>query len=511
MTNAIDKFPTPLIFKKILKDSLSGELVVVHEDSTRQLFFIDGRLEFANTTLENEHLGDMLLAAGKINKEQLRLALEVRSNVPTKIGEILVKLNDLNMRDVYDALVKHVINIAAATFPLKHGEWRFVKKIPSSPNIQNLQIKLPEVIKEGVSRLDDISYFKKKFYFRSPVTIALPDSISKILTPDEIEFYDELTFFDHTSVKRIMSQLQIAEPIFWRRIILFYLLNAADFVEFTLDDEEKNRKLEEINEMYQKIKSGRSDVYCLIDSEKVSAIDEIDERFKEYSDRFDPDKLDIAPDSTAMRRAREVFAEIQEAQNAAHLPGLDRDSEIKKHPGAIDDVKSERPQITDSAREYEPPPKGDFDLKTHPAAKPGAAKTDQVKQARDLFTRANHLHNQKKYFEASALLEQAAALDDTKANYFLLLGLCQSKMLATKKMAEKNLAKAAQMEPWNADPLFALGQLYKSENLLKKAREYFEKALEINMEHTLAGKAISEFGGLMGFKKKKLSIFGKKK
>jgi Tfp pilus assembly protein PilF len=84
-------------------------------------------------------------------------------------------------------------------------------------------------------------------------------------------------------------------------------------------------------------------------------------------------------------------------------------------------------------------------------------------------------------------------------------------MLSTKKMAEKNLDRAAQMEPWNADPLFALGQLYKSENMMKKAREYFEKALEINMEHTLAGKAISEFGGLLHFKKPKPSLFGKKK
>lgn len=511
MANAIDKFPTPLMFKKILKDRLSGELVVSQEDSTRQLFFIDGRLEFASTSLENEHIGDVLLAAGKINKEQLRLALEVRSNVPTKIGEILAKLNDLTMRDVYDALVKHVINIAAATFPLKHGEWRFVKKFPASPNIQNLQIKLPEVIKEGVSRLDDISYFKKKFYFRSPVTIDLPDSISMILAPEEIEFYDELTFFSNTSVKRIMSQLQIAEPVFWRYIILFYLLNAADFVEFTVDDEEKNRKVEEINELYQEIKSGQSDVYQLLESDKMTTIDDLHERLKEYSDRFDPDKLDIAPDSTAMRRAREVFAEIQEVHNAVSPPVIGQDSEIKKSPGVISDAKSEQPHITDSSREYEPPPKGSTNLKADQAAKPEVSKADQVKQARELFTRANHLHNQKKYFEASSLLEQAVAIDNTKANYFLLLGLCQSKMLATKKMAEKNLNKAAQMEPWNADPLFALGQLYKSENMLKKAREYFEKALEINMEHTLAGKAISEFGGLMRFKKHKPSIFGKKK
>jgi uncharacterized protein HemY len=66
------------------------------------------------------------------------------------------------------------------------------------------------------------------------------------------------------------------------------------------------------------------------------------------------------------------------------------------------------------------------------------------------------------------------------------------------------------MEPWNADPMFALGQLYKSENLTKKAKAYFEKALELNLDHTLAGKAMDEFIG-MGDKKSLFSLFGKKK
>jgi len=63
----------------------------------------------------------------------------------------------------------------------------------------------------------------------------------------------------------------------------------------------------------------------------------------------------------------------------------------------------------------------------------------------------------------------------------------------------------------NADPIFALGELYRSEKLMKRAKEYFNKALEINMEHTLAGKAIQDlYGGAAG-KKALFSLFGKKK
>jgi uncharacterized protein HemY len=70
------------------------------------------------------------------------------------------------------------------------------------------------------------------------------------------------------------------------------------------------------------------------------------------------------------------------------------------------------------------------------------------------------------------------------------LGLSQSQIPSLAPLAEKNLQKAAEMEPWNADPVFYLGQLYWTENMFKKAEKCFRKALEINMQHTLAAKMI---------------------
>jgi hypothetical protein len=47
--------------------------------------------------------------------------------------------------------------------------------------------------------------------------------------------------------------------------------------------------------------------------------------------------------------------------------------------------------------------------------------------------------------------------------------------------------------------------------MAKKAEECFKKALEINMEHTLAGKAVQDIAKYTGGKKSLLSLFGKKK
>jgi hypothetical protein len=58
--------------------------------------------------------------------------------------------------------------------------------------------------------------------------------------------------------------------------------------------------------------------------------------------------------------------------------------------------------------------------------------------------------------------------------------------------AEINLKRVAKLEPWNADPLFYLGELFKSQNLPKMAEKYFRKALQINLEHTLAGHQVKQ-------------------
>ncbi|UCH92099.1 MAG: DnaJ domain-containing protein [Candidatus Aminicenantes bacterium] len=465
---------------------MSGELIVMGDNITRTIFFVDGRLAFATTTSEGERLGELLLAAGKINRLQLEKALEIKKNPSYKnlrIGELLVKLKKLEKRDFYFALKAQVQNIATATFPLKEGEWRFILKSPEIPNPQSFKIKLPEIIPGGVKKIADISFYKKKFYYRAPVTTAVSDPIFDFLTPDEHKLYKDLAGFTNTSVEQIMTNMQVRdnggpkEQGFWRRLILLYLLNTIDFVEYTID-EEQNKNVEEINDLHERIKQKRLNYYQLLGTKNAAPIEEIKKSYFDYSRKYHPDKINAAPDSTVMMRANEVFAEINKAFEV--LSDRDKKSEY--------DARGYR-----DASEVEVGP------------------SDKGRNARDLYIKANRLYKVKRYFEAVSLLEQAVAIDNSRANYFLLLGLAQSKLPAMIKHAEKNLLKAQELEPWNADHVFALGELYRSERLMKKAEHYFQKALEINMEHTLAGQAVQDMGKLFApSKKPKFSLFKKK-
>jgi curved DNA-binding protein CbpA len=480
MANAINKYPVPLIFKKIFKDNMSGELVVTGKLFRKELYFVKGDLIFACTSMAQERLGDILLAAGKISATEFTKLTKIKANSSRKVGEILADITNLSSHDIYYALLYQVKTIAISMFGLSEGEWKFTEKIPEIPGNQNFKIKLPSIITEGVEKIEKVSYFKERFLYRAPVTAPLPQSTARFLSSDDIKFYMKLTNFSNTPIAQIVSNLIVPETFFWKKIILLYLLNVLDFVEYTVD-KAQNKNIEEINELYEQIKAQKVDYYKLFNVKSTAPVSEIKESYLNYTKKYHPDRIQAAPDSTVKKKATEVLAEINRA------------FEVLSH--------------ADKKREYDMGGHKDKE-NLQEAAVPG----HEGKKARELYLKANALYKLKQYWKAASMLEEAVKLDTSKASYFLLLGLSQAKSPETQKTAEKNLKIAADMEPWNADPVFALGELYRSGNFLKKADAQFKKALELNMEHTLAGKAIKELELLYAPKKKQVfSIFSQKK
>ncbi|MCP5106154.1 MAG: tetratricopeptide repeat protein, partial [bacterium] len=145
---------------------------------------------------------------------------------------------------------------------------------------------------------------------------------------------------------------------------------------------------------------------------------------------------------------------------------------------------------------------------------------DVEEKAKIIYKKAKSLKTMKDYTRAAQAMQEAVRLDAKKPAYYLLLGLCQSQIPEYKRDAEKNLQKAADMESWNAEPYAALGMLFYSERLVKRAETYFRKALELEPKHALARQKLDLIAGpdknpLDAVQKKlgKLlpSIFGKKK
>ncbi|MGE5341813.1 MAG: J domain-containing protein [Candidatus Omnitrophota bacterium] len=477
MPNRIIQYPVPLIFKKIFKDQSDGELVVAGNNFVKHLFFIKGKLIFASSNLNDERLGDILFKIGKITQIQYAQIEAILDSSEEHVGRSLLDQNVISEKDLYFALVYRARAIATSTFSMVSGEWNFVQKMPVLSENCNLNIGLAGIIVEGANKIANISYFKNKYFYKASRFFPIPGGVEEFLSPHEVQFYNTFSRFGNLSLEHVMEQMKVPEEIFWKKIILFYLLNVIDFCDVVVD-KDRDKNIEEITLIYDQLQANRMDYYQLLGVKNTAALDEIKRMYFQYARKYHPDRVSSSPDPDIKEKANVVFAEINKAYDTLSSPDKKKEYDIA--------IYRENTQA----------------LMGHESA---------IERARVLYRKSKLLYGQKQYTESLTLVEEAAGLDPTKASYFLLLGLCQMNIPKFRRVAVDNLQKAIDLEPWNVEAYAAMGLLYMSEGQSNRAETFFRKALSINPEHALAKKKLDEITRADDKKKNIFNIFGKSK
>lgn len=481
MSRQIAQHPVPLILKAILKEQSSGELIVKGEGFLKVMYFQDGALIFARTTVIEERLGEILFKIGKIDRAQFDVILNLvsRKTGHEKLGKMLVDQKIISQRDLYFALLYQSRAIATSVFTILSGEWEFFAKVPSTPADSRFNIELPGIISEGANRLSNFSYFKNKFHHLAPKTIPIPERLGDFLSAYEISFYKKISAFRNISASEIMVKMEMSEEAFWKKVILFHLLNIIDFSEIEVH-RELDKNVEEVIRIFAALKESSIDYYALLKLDKTAGFNEIKNAYFDLAKKYHPDRMTGAPDPDIKEKANYVFAEINRAYEILSNEEKKRQYDSR---GFRDDI-----QVDESMRD------------------------NMLERSRALYRKAKSHYTQKKFWEAVAMLDEAVAIDDQKAPFFLLLGLCQMNLANQRRMAEKNLQKAIDLEPFNVEAFVAMGVLFMSEGHMHRAEGFFRKALSLNPDHPLARKKIAEISDARpDAGKKGFGIFGKKK
>ncbi|UCH97659.1 MAG: DnaJ domain-containing protein [Candidatus Aminicenantes bacterium] len=242
-----------------------------------------------------------------------------------------------------------------------------------------------------------------------------------------------------------------------------------------------------VNLFYDKIKNKGMNYYELLGIPTNATHRDIESAYKKYSGEFSPAKVAAVSDPELKKKAQFL---VDKGKRAYDL--------------LID---------FDKRAQYEKLGYRDVD--------PGSLKEeDPIETAREIYRKAKTLFNQRNYSMAIKGLEEAINLDPSRADYMLLLGRCQAQIPSLKHEAEESLRKASEMESWNAEPFAALGMLFYSERLYKRAEGYFRRALELEPTHDLSRKKLEEIVGPQVKPMEKVqktlgkvfpSFFGKKK
>jgi len=476
MGKRIIESPVPFVLRKIFIEKNSGELKIKGESFEKTLYFSEGNLCFARTNVLHERLGEILFKIGKIDQTQFWDLHKLLSGQKDKIGTLMVRKNFISQKDLYSALIYQVRIIALSTFSLTSGEWEFTPLRPDLPEDSTFKIELPVIFFEGVQRFKSLPSFKNNFVNHSLQPKPLSGEIKSFFNSAEIDFYQELQSYSPGQAGEIATQMGIPEEFFWQKLMLFFLLNILEFTNVTID-KETSENIEELIVLYEKLKFKEIDYYELFNLKNTATFSEIKDVYYQHAKKFHPDRFGDSRDPELREKANFVFARINKAFEVLN-------NEEKR-------------------REY--------DMKGYKEIQNMDKVSENLLEKANLFYRkAKTLYAQKKFWEAASLLEEALRNDAGKASYFMLLGLSQSNIPNMRRTAEKNLQKVVEMEPWNAEPLVALGLLFMAEKMDKRAENFFKRALAIDPDHEVALSKIAEL--TPGSKKQSIfSVFKKKK
>jgi tetratricopeptide (TPR) repeat protein len=476
MAKRIIESPVPFVLRKIFIEKSSGELKLKGDNFEKNLYFCEGNLCFAKTNVLHERLGEILFKIGKIDQTQFWDIHKLLSGQKEKIGNILVKNNFISQKDLYFGLLYQVRIIALSTFSLTSGEWEFSSMIPNIPEDSNFKIELPAIFSEGVQRFKSLPLFKNNFFYRSLMPKPLLAETKKYFSSEEIEFYNKIGNHSPAQAGQVACMMQVSDEIYWQKLMLFFLLNILEFTDIAVD-KETSKKVEELVLLYEKLKTKEIDYYELFNLKNTVNFSEIKDVYYQYAKKFHPDRFGDAPDPELREKANFVFASINKAFEVLSNEEKRREYDTKGYKEI---------QNLDKVSE------------------------NLIEKANLFYRKAKTLYSQQRFRETASLMEEVVRNDPHKASYYLLLGLSQSNIPNLRRLAEKSFQKVIEMEPWNAEPLVALGLLFLSEKLDKRAEGFFRKALAIDPDHEVARNKIIEL--MPGNKKQSLfSVFQKKK
>ncbi len=263
----------------------TGTLTFEFAQLSKSLFFREGNIIFASSSLNEDRLGESLCRVGKISPEQLALA--VRKVIPERnIGKILVEEGFITAKELWLGLRRQVEEIIYSIFYFKEGSFSFLEGDLSQDNVINLNMGTQNLIMEGIRRIDEWSRFLEKFPSKDIVLEPKEPPPNMELNPVEqraLSLVDGSISLEELSLRSGLGDFETYK-------VLFHLTQAG-FVEIRQEGK-ASRAISDIGQArleptVEKISSIFEDIYSILRT-KTKDID--------FIARFNTFFLDLPPD-----------------------------------------------------------------------------------------------------------------------------------------------------------------------------------------------------------------------
>ncbi len=191
------------IFQLIGVQIKTGVLKLVDNEKAINVSFVNGKIVGSESTIreKKEHLGEMLLRAGLINKNELTKALNQQKETLQKLGDILLKYDMLTPEELREMIMLQVTETIYGLFRWTKGDYEFVQQ-NIDYDTENIEpISAESILMEGFRILDEWpkvkrtikSYdivFQKTFSAESKIIFGDDSSSPDSMVDDAFEMFE---------------------------------------------------------------------------------------------------------------------------------------------------------------------------------------------------------------------------------------------------------------------------------------------------------------------------------
>jgi len=528
MEHHIEKEPLSFFLQQVYLKNLSGSLEIACRDFQINLYFQGGKLINGMSTRFDEKISVILHLMGIISEEQYNFLSGLHQFADDQVSAMLLDHNFAKKNDIFFARIYQLRRIAISTFFLQNGKWSFFPDEPHPPFRETFEIPLAGILVEGARSIDHVSFYSNRWLLREPIPFKeIPPLVEIYFTNPELDFHARLSALSpQRTCQELIALMNILPVDFWRKILVFHLLGLLQFQRSDIRVD-IGRDIAALLEMNQKIQAPGNDIYFLLGLPTDTPLSRMEIARNEVLLRFTPERFGSAAAPEIKKIARAVCDRLCSAKVRSEAEPLTLDEPLTlgeplpqgEPPPQEKPMSREEPsfpeipvfeqQFEDEVFLAPPEPAQPYT----PAAAPPAlniAASDHEK-AWAMLLKGKELYEQREFDKAIGFLKQAIKLEPGQGDFYYLLGLCQGEMEVMKHDAEISLKKAIELKSWSADPVYALGILYRGQGKMKLAERCFQRVKEISYEHTGASRALVDLRRIRAREKPAPPLFKKKR
>jgi hypothetical protein len=138
-----------------------GQLITSGATATRSLYFDQGNVLGAQTSVAGERLGAVMYRYGVLSAADLE-RVAAHAGRGGRFGAVALELGLITQSDVFRCLKHQIEDIAFACFSQQSGTFCFLEGFDSKKLVSHQVISAQALVMDGVTRMDEIKYFRQK-------------------------------------------------------------------------------------------------------------------------------------------------------------------------------------------------------------------------------------------------------------------------------------------------------------------------------------------------------------